>query len=109
MYQGVANYPTFIVGVWIDNDEQLLSHVRAETDRAWSKARHDEDRSMSARFALAAELQEYLEELRENAPSLPMPFGDLLTAAMEEVNWREVADGYLSSWVSQYVAKSVAA
>ncbi len=102
MYQGFANHATFTVGWWIDNDEKVLHTVRALTLQSWHKSRKDQDRSMSARFDLAAELLEFVEN---QTPELPMPFGDLLNSALEEVAWNELADGYLSEFIPEYLAK----
>lgn len=99
-YNGWTNYETWLVKLWLDNEESTYKFVRALTEI--HKTPNE----------LADALKEYVEE---NIPSLstlstveaatkahPVPdsgmYSDLLNAALSEVNWFEIAEAYVADF-----------
>jgi hypothetical protein len=75
-YNGWTNYETWNVKLWLDNDGTT-------PDSSWPRDIYG--------------LSEYLKDMIwEQAPDLGASmFSDLLTAALQEVEWREIAEAYL--------------
>lgn len=107
-YNGWTNYETWVVGLWFDNDEATYTEVR-DIARDWlddpadecdyceavgSTDNHDAHRVgelADALQAFAEDLPEY-QRATENASFV----SDLLGSALGRVNWRELAESYLS-------------
>jgi hypothetical protein len=81
-YNGWANYETWLLALWVGNEESLYEY--------WERERAIEVEDAGE---LAHELKEYFEE---SQPALEGFWADLLGAALSEVNWYEIA----SHWVS---------
>lgn len=100
-YNGWTNYETWAVGLWIDNDQATYNYWREETTRHIRQAAKDEmvkrgiyTAQESARYNLAQQLKD---ELSEAAPNLGASvYSDLLSSALEEVNWTELAESHIS-------------
>ena|SRR5690242_2799009 len=93
-YQGWANYETWAVKLWIDNEEGSYNYWRDRTREVWddSSATQYMSRSQQARYTLSDALKS---EHEENMPDSGGVYGDLLGAALCEVDWREIADAML--------------
>jgi hypothetical protein len=93
-YNGWTNYETWNVALWIDNEEPSYRYWRDVAQEAWNDAEATETftRREVAALALAARLKD---EVTEGAPELTGTYGDLLGAALSEVNWHEIADNWL--------------
>lgn len=84
-YNGWSNYETWVVRLWLDNEEPSYRYWTGQA-RVW----HGRER---AAYRLAEQLRE---ELTEASPvNEPTVYGDLMNAALEEVNWLEIAESYL--------------
>ena len=90
-YNGYTNYETWNVSLWIDNDHGTYSYTREQSEAFrddaygyadWLKEFVTEDNTESFGTAAVAE--------QSNLAS------DLLSAALSEVNWYEIAESYLS-------------
>lgn len=82
-YQGYSNYPTWAVCLWLDNDEALYHEAReiVARRRGW--------RGAGGWQRLAGDdLESWIGEM---APKVEGLFADLLTHALGEVDWAEVA------------------
>lgn len=79
-YNGWSNYETWNVALWLDNEQGTY-------DEARDMARHA--RGVGA---LADSLKSWIHDM---APDLGASmFSDLLTAALGEVDWYEIAEHY---------------
>tara|TARA_Y100000310_G_scaffold63081_1_gene58358 strand:- start:1410 stop:1700 length:291 start_codon:yes stop_codon:yes gene_type:complete len=89
-YNGWTNYETWNVNLWLSNDEGTYNYI---LDLAKD---HADDAPM-----LANALEAFVDELE---PELePSMFSDILSAAMREVNWREIADTLLEDHKDELV------
>lgn len=84
MYNGYSNYETWCVNLWIDNEEITQEHY-IERAKALREDAHAE------RY-LADEIEN---EVKDNMPATQGMYGDLLTSAIDKVNWREIAANIL--------------
>lgn len=84
-YNGWANYETWVVRLWLDNEEPSYRYWSGQA-RAW----HGRD---GAACGLARQLKD---ELGEGNPlDGATLYSDLLWAALGEVDWYELAESYL--------------
>ncbi|MDR5812031.1 hypothetical protein QCE62_00315 [Caballeronia sp. LZ033] len=89
-YNGWTNYATWVVALWLDNEQGTQEHW-AEQARAAVEA---EDFDMdAARRTLAGQLKD---EHEEAMPQTTGVFADLMGYALGSVDWDEVADHYMS-------------
>lgn len=81
-YQGWSNYDTYIIGLWIDNDESLLNEFN--------------DLGYQMRNSKICELGDAIKDFINNMrPDLGTTFwNDLLTSVINNVNWLELAENY---------------
>ena len=103
-YNGWANYETWAVALWIDNEQGSYNH-RCDLAREASKqakAGRSFTRKESAALILAELLKKWIDEdnplsgdnVRHSADPASL-YTDLLNAALSEVNWREIAENWL--------------
>jgi hypothetical protein len=102
-YQGWANYETWAVKLWMDNEEGTYNYWRERTTAAWAEAEHGGNqfagsRSDRARILLAVWLKDEHDDNAEHAGLKAIDgtvYADLLNAALSEVDWYEIADSLL--------------
>ena len=82
-YNGWTNYETWLVSLWMGNNE--------ESDRNWRRA----GRTAESIQHLADAMEEDHAALVEQCPAGLAQ--DLMNAALSEVNWREIATSYMPS------------
>jgi len=80
-YNGYSNYPTWNVGLWIDNEKYSQSYWREAAEEANSISQ------------LADRLKDEMEEQSPTVDSADM-YTDLLGWALQSVDWYELAEGY---------------
>jgi hypothetical protein len=91
-YNGWANYETWLVNLWLNNDEETYNLCRSLAERCFEDAVPSEvlSREERACYLLANQLKEML-EARNPLASEASVYADLINAALCEVNWREIA------------------
>jgi hypothetical protein len=100
-YQGWANYETWNVALWIDNEQGTYSERCRMAEQAKEDAAEDENvasgiwtAEQAARYRLADTLKEWVTD--ELMPDLGASMAaDLLGAALSEVDWQEIAENWL--------------
>ncbi len=103
-YNGWTNYETWAVSLWIDNDQATYLHWREETARHVRESDDDEmvgkgiwTAREAARYKLAQQLRD---EVTDAAPDLEASvYSDLLQAALDDVDWIEIAESRLDDFV----------
>jgi hypothetical protein len=99
-YNGYANYETWAVVLWLENDEGMYRYWREAASEARQEAatcREVLEDVWPAKDAPKYLLSERLEgEVSDGCPDLePSLYLDLLNAALSEVDWHEVAEQFL--------------
>jgi hypothetical protein len=80
-YNGYTNYETWLTALWIDNDPGLM-------DTALEMAT-----AMRSEYTLSNDLKDWISEMSP-APEFGL-FADFVNASLSEVNWYELAEGYI--------------
>jgi hypothetical protein len=95
-YNGWHNYETWTVHLWLSNDQSSCDYWRSAARESWESVEADAvfSRSTAARFALADRLKEEIEAGDPIAEAEPSLYSQLLTAAISDVNWDEIADSF---------------
>jgi len=82
MHYGWKNYETWLVMMWINNEEYSQLHWQAMA------------RTMTCR-SLAENMKDEYQDSLNNTKSLAGIWLDLITSALEEVCWREIAEHFI--------------
>lgn len=95
-YNGWTNYETWVVNLWIDNSEEDQEYWQ---DRAkWCVTHHGTaDDAMDARCELAEALRDAMYEKYDEQKPESGILCDLLSGALSEVNWHELARHYIDA------------
>ena len=95
-YNGWTNYETWAVNLWLTNEQGDYEFFREAARECFESAIEDHPDyftpSEQARYQLADRMKETVNEM---APECKGMYGDLLGAALSEVNWNEIANGFL--------------
>ena len=95
-YNGWANYETWLVNLWMDNEQGSQEFFREEAQRVYRATTRSRSftREERARMDYSDWLKDHWEE---NRPELPGAYGDLLGGALSAVNWDEIARHHIDA------------
>jgi hypothetical protein len=80
-YNGYTNYETWLVALWLDNDQRLYALVREDVD------------SETENYELASRIECIVQEMTDG---LVVLIADLVSSAVSEVDWSDIARVILS-------------
>ncbi len=95
-YNGWSNYETWVVNLWLGNDEGSYNACRSLAKRCFAEAIADQvfSRKERACYQLASELKEMVEDGSPLAGEASV-YSDLLNATFVAINWKEIANALL--------------
>ncbi len=92
-YNGWTNYETWLVSLWMNNDEGSYRYWQETAEKLWD----DKDRDSDAFcIAMADRLKDEHETLASEKTGDSGWIADLVNAALSEVNWYEIAEHYVA-------------
>jgi len=99
-YNGWTNYETWLCALWWDNDQGLYS-MRGEQAEELVRDHSPLDENdgygrMEAEIAFAGWIEDFTKE--NLLPEIEGFAADLLNSAVSEINWREIAENWLSEY-----------
>ena len=100
-YNGWTNYETWLVKLWLDNDQGAAEYWEEEAREAMQDVVEKDtfsadDLRNSAAYDLADRLKDWHENYVEEVMPSPAGFlNDLINSALSEVNWEEIARHYV--------------
>ena len=98
-YNGWTNYETWLVNLWIDNEQGSDEFWRSTAGEYYENAEATaySTKSESARYDLAEYMKDHFEEWSPLDPNAASIYHDLLCAALSSVNWHETAERWINS------------
>lgn len=95
-YNGWTNKPTWLVKLWIDNDQGSQEHWLFLAREAVLKTRgYGKNAAQQAQYGLARVLREAFEDEAADLNGVAGFFSDLMSWALAMVNWDEVANSLI--------------
>jgi hypothetical protein len=93
-YNGWTNYETWVVKLWIDNEEGSYNY--------WREIAGEAAVSCTKLQAIRNVADALKEQHEEDAPEVQGVFADLISAAMSEVNWYEIAENMVEAYMADH-------
>lgn len=96
-YQGWTNYPTWCIHLWIANEEGSYNYWREQAQDAYDNGAdcYGCTKMVGAKHALADQLKDEWSWAQEELSGIHGFWSDLMSWALSEVNWTEVAEALL--------------
>ncbi len=99
-YNGWTNYETWNLALWLGNDQGSYEYWRERTREAWDQA--EADRSFTRAEQATLDLAKMLEaEIDEGCPEVTGFYADVLSAAIREVDWYEIAEHWIEDEIDE--------
>ena len=97
-YNGWTNYETWVVNLWMSNDQGSDEYYRELAQETYKRAdaEHSFTRDEVATRNLSETLEGEFDERQSELVGVTGVFADLLNASLSEVNWYEIAEHYIS-------------
>jgi hypothetical protein len=103
-YNGWHNYETWCVNLWMSNDQGSDEFYREMAQGVWNDCEPELRQNKTVLFTraevatrnLAEGLKDDHEQRQSELTGVCGVFADLLTAALSEVDWYEIAEHYIS-------------
>lgn len=106
-YNGWTNYETWVVNLWIENEQGSYLYWAERTQECWHETganmpnRFIDSHRDNARIQLASALKDEFEngmaDILESTHQTASVWADLLGAALSEVDWDEIADSMIDA------------
>ena len=109
-YNGWTNYETWVVRLYMDNDQGQARYWEDAAREAYEQAKPLAwlTREQRATHDLADQIkaahEEACDDMLERSNFEMGPFADLLRGALSEVNWREIARHWIEAYCEEEVA-----
>lgn len=109
-YNGWFNYETWLVKLWMDNEQGSYNYYCELAQQAYDDAEADASFTREERAALNLSdllkdnYEEAAQDLLEGAKQTASIWADLLGAALSEVNWHEIASHMIEDDVDKEAA-----
>jgi len=100
-YNGWTNRETWLVNLWLGNNERSYRYWREEALQHWNRAidSHADEPKHQARQDLAEQLKE---EIADEYPSVTADlYSDLMECALSEIDWWEIAGHLLEDFAEE--------
>ena len=96
-YNGWYNYETWLLALWIDNEEGSSDYWNQAAQEVYDDSSADSTftRDERATLDLSDRLKDEFETAQSELVGVTGFWSDLLSAAMSEVNWHEIAEHYI--------------
>ena len=93
-YNGWTNWETWNANLWIDNDWRMSESFSLQAGDLLGSYEKDE-----AIERLSGRIEEFF---RAQMPEISGFFDDIVSMAMRDVNWREIAQSIIDDWMEEY-------
>lgn len=93
-YNGWTNWETWNANLWIDNDWRMGESFALQAGDLLSS--YEPEESIER---LSGRIEDYFQQ---QIPETSGFFDDVISMAMRDVNWREIAKHYVEEWTLQY-------
>ncbi len=96
-YNGYANYETWLVAMWIDNDQANIDYWMDVAKHQYNSAKDQKyfTKKEEAIISLAEYMKEYYEDRMPESDDIGGFWSDMLHAALGSVDWHELAGKYM--------------
>jgi HD superfamily phosphohydrolase YqeK len=96
-YNGWTNYETWVVNLWIDNEEGTHDYWLEVAEDIYNDEAEEQKHFTKIEDAACILAERLKNDYEENLPEMAGVYGDLIGAALSEVNWREIAEHLLEN------------
>jgi hypothetical protein len=101
-YNGYANYETWLVALWIDNDQNNIYHWGEIAKYHYDIAKDTKyfTKKEEAIISFAEDMKEWYEDNMPDSEEIGGLFRDMLHASLGCVDWHELAGKYMEQYLA---------